>query len=139
MNDPELITLRNRVLLGIFLVLIFTIPLIFFFINRYNINDPKIVKKINNKETMLVLITDNNCENCELTRKILLSENISYYELNIVKNNDYKEFKDKLSITDNEIVVPTLMYIKEGELYSTIVDIDEEELNEFIDYYELKK
>ena len=59
---------------------------------------------------------------------------INYYTINIDKEKEYKLFLNKLSITENDVIIPMLMYIKDGNLDSSVIEIsDEEILNAFID------
>ena len=51
MRDPEFIELRNKFFLGIFIFLIFAIPIFFFIKNKLFISDSNITKAINNKKT----------------------------------------------------------------------------------------
>lgn len=127
-DDEELISLFKRLGIGIVVLIIFSAVMIILLINRFSPHSSKVVEAVNNKESLYVLIDNNDCRNCDGIRKILKEENISYYEINIEKDGHYKEFLESISATENEVVVPTLMYIKEGQLDSTIVEIKDEEI-----------
>ena len=61
---------------------------------------------------------------------------VPYYELNFDKTtiNDYKRILRKIKISENDIVIPTLIYIKDGNLKSSLVDIKDK--NELLSYLE---
>ena len=127
-DDVELINLFKRLGIGIVILLIFSIVVILLLANRFSPHSSKVIESVQNKESMYVLIDNNKCSTCKRIKEILKQENTSYYEINIDKDSHYKEFLKSISATENEVVVPTLMYIKEGNLDSTIVDIKDEEL-----------
>ena len=138
MNDPDFIKLRNRVLIGILIVLAFLIPLIFLFINKFDAGNSKLIKKINKEESVTVLLTSPDCKTCKEIEKLLSSKNVNYYKLDISKKNEYQEFLQRLTITEKEVVLPTIMYINEGNLVATLVEVkDDEDLNDFIENYGL--
>ncbi len=138
MNDPDFIKLRNRVLIGILIVLAFLIPLIFLFINKFDAGSSKLIKKINKEESVTVLLTSPDCKTCKEIEKLLSSKNVNYYKLDISKKNEYQEFLQRLTITEKEVVLPTIMYINEGNLVATLVEVkDDEDLNDFIENYGL--
>ena len=140
MKDPEVVDLRNKFLISTLVIILFLIPTIFIFINKFGAGSPKIVKQINKKENLTVFITGPECDQCEEIETVLSTNKVKYYKLSISKSKEYDEFLKKLSISNNEVVIPTLMYITDGDLVATLVDIkDEEELNGFIETYQLSK
>ena len=109
-DDEELIALFKRLGVGILVLLLFSTIFIIFIYNKFLPHTSEVIKEV------------------------LKENNVKYYEINIDKDKQYKEFLQALSITENEIVVPTLMYINNGSLDSTIVEIkDEEILNAFLE------
>ncbi|MBQ6323415.1 MAG: thioredoxin family protein [Bacilli bacterium] len=138
MNDPDFIDLRNKFLLSVLIIIVFLIPTILLFVNKFDVGSSKIVKKINKKETMLVFITSPDCKKCKKIENILSNNDVKYYKLDASKKFEYQEYLQELSITRKDVVIPTLMYIEEGSLYATLVDItDGEDLNSFIENYGL--
>lgn len=127
-DDEELISLFKRLGIGTGILLIFSIIVIIFLVKRFSPHSSKVVESVNNKESIYVLIYDNKCTTCKKIKEVLTEEKIDYYEINVDKDGHYKEFLKSISATENEVDVPTLMYIKEGNLDSTIVDIKDEEL-----------
>ena len=58
------------------------------------------------------------------------------YEINIDKTtiNDYQRILRKIKISENDIVIPTMIYVEEGNLKSSLVDIKNK--NELLSYIE---
>ena len=135
MNDQEFIKLRNSTLISIAVVIAFMIPIILIFRNKFDLGTSKINQKIDKQETLMVFIVNPECNNCKDIEKTLSTNNVQYYKLDTSKKVEYDTFLQKLAITENEIIVPTLMYIEKGKLYSTLVDINDEDLNSFINNY----
>ena len=127
-DDEELISLFKRLKIGIVIILIFSVLFVVFIYNKFLPHTPEVINKINNKESLYVLIDNKSCNTCKRIKEILEENNISYYEINIDKDTHYKEFLKSLSITENEVVVPTIMYINNGMLDSTIVEVKDEEI-----------
>ena len=134
MRDPEFIELRNKFLLGLFIFLVFAIPIFFFIKNKFYVSNSDIYNSINKKNDMLILVVENKCDKCNESKKILNNIDINYYILNKDKQKDYIQILNKLNIHKKEIVSPTLIYIKEGNIYAYINNIkSEEEINSFIE------
>ena len=127
-DDEELISLFKRLKIGIVIILIFSVLFVVFIYNKFLPHTPEVINKINNKESLYVLVDNKSCTTCKRIKEILKENNISYYEINIDKDTHYKEFLKSLSITENEVVVPTIMYIENGMLDSTIVEVKDEEI-----------
>lgn len=127
-DDEELIALFKRLGVGILVLLLFSTIFVIFIYNKFLPHTAEVITKINNDESLYVLVDDNSCKTCKRIEEVLKENNVKYYEINIDKDNHYKEFLQTLSITKNEVVVPTLMYINNGNLDSTIVEIKDEEI-----------
>lgn len=127
-DDEELIALFKRLKIGILVLLFFSVIFIIFIYNKFMPHTSEVVQKINNKESAYVLIDNKNCNTCKRIKEILKEEKVKYYEINVDKDNNYNDFLKSLSITKNEVVIPTLMYINEGVLDSSIVNIKDEEI-----------
>lgn len=127
-DDEELIALFKRLGVGILVLLLFSTIFVIFIYNKFLPHTAEVITKINNDESLYVLVDDNSCKTCKRIKEVLKENNVKYYEINIDKDNHYKAFLQTLSITKNEVVVPTLMYINNGNLDSTIVEIKDEEI-----------
>lgn len=119
--DEDFIKLRNRVFKAFVITLIFTVPLLFFVINKFGNKPSLILNNINKKEDFLLLIVENKCTQCENIEKILNDKNISYTTLNKDKEPRYEEILKEIDLTKNEIKYPAIIYIKNGSLYSFYV------------------
>ena len=132
-DDVELYNLFKRLGIGIVVLLVFGILFFFVLLNKFSPRSPEVVNSVKKGETIYVLIDEKKCSTCKKIKEILKEEDIKYYEINVDKDSHYKEFLDSISATENEVVIPTLMYIKDGKLDSTVVDIkDEDVLKVFI-------
>lgn len=140
MKDEEFIILRNRILFGLLIVIIFAIPTFFVIKNKLLVKETSIIKQINNKENFVILVTKENCTNCKDYEKELKNLNVEYSTLKKDTSESYTKVLDKLSINENDIIPPTIIYVEEGILKSTLVDIkNNNEIKEFIENYELSK
>ena len=136
MKDEEFIKLKNNFFKSVFFVLLFIVPFTIALITKFGTNNTNIENKIRNKETMLILITEKKCNKCREIKDILKKQNVNYYEINIDKTtiNDYQRILRKIKISENDIVIPTMIYVEDGNLKSSLVDIKNK--NELLSYIE---
>lgn len=136
MKDEEFIKLKNNFFKSVFFVLLFIVPFTIALITKFGTNNTNIENKIRNKETMLILVTEKKCNKCREIKDILKKQNVNYYEINIDKTtiNDYQRILRKIKISENDIVIPTMIYVEEGNLKSSLVDIKNK--NELLSYIE---
>jgi hypothetical protein len=140
MHDPEFIELRRKFILSLLVIIIFTVLMILFFINKFRVVDSEVIKKLNNKDSLVILYVDESCKNntCRKIEKYLNDLNVNYYKINIDSDDDYATILNKLDVTEVEVSPPTIMYIDKGELNSTLVDISSKnEISTFIEYNNL--
>ena len=133
MNDSELISLIKKIGLTLLLLIIGIILMITMYRNKFQLKESNIIKKINNNDTFLILITDNKCSNCIEIKNILDENNINY--IKISNNNEIKKVKDKLIIEEKDIEIPSLLIVSEKELKVSLVNPNNEELYLFLDNY----
>ena len=133
MNDSELISLIKKIGLTLLLLIIGIILMITMYRNKFQLKESNIIKKINNNDTFLILITDNKCSNCIEIKNILDENNIDY--IKISNNNEIKKVKDKLIIEEKDIEIPSLLIVSEKELKVSLVNPNNEELYLFLDNY----
>lgn len=136
MNE-ELIELRNRLLIGIAVALVFCIPFLFIFINKFGYKPSKVLESLNEESKMVLLITGEECDNCRNTENILKENDVKYSLLNKDREIKYKEILRKIEVTESDVIVPTVIYIDEGKIYSSLAEPNVDELLSFIDFYEL--
>ena len=133
-DDEDLRNLFKRLGIGIAVLLVFCTLFYFVLLNRFSPHSSKVVEDVNNKKSIYVLIDDNKCSNCKDIKRIIEEEDIPYYEINIDKATYYEDFLSSISATKNEVVLPTLIFVREGNLDSTMVEINDEGLlKEFIE------
>lgn len=133
MNDSELISLIKKIGFTLLLLIIGIILMITMYRNKFQLKESNIIKKINNNDTFLILITDNKCSNCIEIKNILDENNIDY--IKISNNNEIKKVKDKLIIEEKDIEIPSLLIVSEKELKVSLVNPNNEELYLFLDNY----
>ena len=133
MNDPELISLIKKIGCILLLLVISITLMIIIYRNKYQLGESNIIKKINNNDTFLILITDNKCSNCIEIKNILDENNIDY--IKISNNNEIKKVKEKLIIEEKDLEIPSLLIVSEKELKVSLVNPNNEELYLFLDNY----
>ena len=133
-DDEDLKNLFNRLKIGILVILLFGGLFLIILVNKFSVKDSKVIKAINNNETLYVLIDDNSCKECKRIKEIFKENNIYYMELNTDKETQYKVFLKKISSSEHDVEKPTIMYIKDGKMVSSIVKVKtEEQINNFIE------
>lgn len=133
MRDTELISLSKKIGFTLLLLIIGIILMIIMYRNKFQLKESNIIKKINNNDTFLILITDDKCSNCIEIKNILDENNIDY--IKISNNNEIKKVKDKLIIEEKDIEIPSLLIVSEKELKVSLVNPNNEELYLFLDNY----
>ena len=136
MKDPEFIMLRNRFLLGLLVIFIFFIPLFFVFYNRWGVSY-KLTKTIEKEKEVLFLVIDNDCSSCQEIKKELKNKKVKYYQVHRVKDREYSSLMERLHLSEKDITPPTIIYIKDKKVVSTLVQKEIAEVDEFIEYYQL--
>ena len=133
MKDTELISLIKKIGCTLLLLVIGITLMIIIYWNKYQLGESNIIKKINNNDTFLILITDNKCSNCVQIKNILDENNIDY--IKISNNNEIKKVKEKLIIEEKDLEIPSLLIISEKELKVSLVNPSNEELYLFLNNY----
>ncbi len=136
MNE-ELIELRNRFLFGLGVALVFTIPMLFVFINKFGDKPSKVLEYINNDESMVLFIVEEDCKNCSKTENILKENSVPYTKINRDRESKYEEILKRINIPKSDIEAPSIIYLKDGELHSSLIKPENEELLSFIDFNSL--
>ncbi len=132
MKDREFIELRNRFFLAILISLIVIVPVLLLFINKFTRVDSSILKRIKNNETFFLVIEEKQSKKI---KQLLKSNKVSFEVINKKKLNDYEDILEQLEIEEDDITLPTVFYIKEGELIASLSNVTEEDLEEFIINY----
>ena len=140
MKDPEFIILKNRFLTTFLIIIIFMIPIFFFFKNKLIIQDSEIIKNINNKKSLILYIIEDNCDNCNKHKEYLNNEQIKYTLINRDRDSSYNDILKKIDVSRQDVISPTIIYIENGELVTSLVDIaSNEDIAELVENYNLKR
>lgn len=136
MKDKEFIKLKKIFFKSAFFIIIFMVPFTIALVTKFGYKTSNMEKSIRNKESLLILITEKDCSRCKEIKEIMKDKEVPYYELNFDKTtiNDYKRILRKVKISENDIVIPTLIYIQDGNLRSSLVNIKDK--NELLSYIE---
>lgn len=136
MRDPEFVELRNKFFFGMLVVIIFAIPIMIFLIKTYG--SSSVLTKIEKDEDLVILVTANTCDNCDLVKDILKDKDIKFSKLNSSTNKDYSEIMRKLDIENKREEFPILIYVEDGEMKANLFSIDsKEKVEDFIEFHGL--
>lgn len=136
MRDPEFVELRNKFFFGMLVVIIFAIPIMIFLIKTYG--SSSVLTKIEKDEDLVILVTANTCDNCDLVKDILKDKDIKFSKLNSSTNKDYSEIMRKLDIENKREEFPILIYVEDGEMIANLFSIDsKEKVEDFIEFHGL--
>ena len=137
MKDENLVKLRNEFLIkvgvGLLVVILFSFMVVL-------VSGPKksnsVQKRLNKKDTFVILYTEKSCDTCKDIKKRLKDDGIEYSELNGSKVYDTTDILTGLGLDRDKVIAPSIFYIVDGELYSYIIEVkDEETYNSFISSY----
>lgn len=137
--DQDFIALRNRIVLAVLVAIVFTIPLIIFIFNKFGNNSSLILNSLNKKENLVLLVTKEECKSCEDSENLLKKQKVNYTLLNKDQETNYEKIIRKIGISDDDIIVPTIIYIEEGLLYSSLVTPTKKELISYIEINNLSE
>lgn len=137
MNNPEMIELKNKFILGLLIALVIAIPFLLLFSNKLTNFNSKVYNEIRKDKSFLVLFIDSpSCNNCNSTIKTLNDLDIKYYKYDIKKENDYTDILKELNIKEELVEVPALIYIKNGKMEANMMNISKtEDILDFLEFY----
>ena len=140
MEHNEIILLRNRIIIGIIIALIFVVPLTIFLINKLTPQEPTIIKAINTNEQVILFVTSNTCSNCSSIKNIIDELEIKKFIINKDKDRiEYDKILTGIEMLDSDIISPTIIYFENSKLISSLVDIkNKEDLLVFLNNYNIK-
>jgi cell division protein FtsX len=136
MNDPEFRQMMKKFFTIAIITIAFLIPLFFIYKNKIVVNENNILTDIKKNKSLVIYITENNCNRCKDLKKDL--RKVNYKEISKT-NKSYNKIINKLNISNSNIATPAILYVKKGQLVSYIVDVKDDELKEFIKSYKLSK
>ena len=135
MEDKELNEMIGKVTIVVLAAIIFTVLLTLVFINKFGAKQILVNKMIDNNETLYVLVINNETKNKKEIEKVLKDKEVVYTIVNKDVELHYNDFLKKISITNEDIIEPTLIYIEEKKANSILVDIKKiDDLKDFLEY-----
>lgn len=139
MDDLEFNELRNRIVIGVLVAIVFSIPILIFVMKSFHIDTSSVLRKLKKKEDMLIYLKDDSCtKQCDMIENIFEDKKISYFTIDIEHYADYDELLKRLDIHERVVEVPSIIYIENGQMIANMMDIKQEEnLNSFIEFYKL--
>ena len=133
-------------ILTIVLVICVVAGVLYFNLNKTDYIKTSDVKKIIKEgKTAIIYVENSNskkCKNCKELKEYLDSKDINYvlYDVNNNSKGSYKEMLQNLTINPNDFGYPGVIYVKEGQIYSDIINIkDTKVVEQFIKEYNLTK
>ena len=136
MKDREFVELRNRFLLGLFIAFAVVIPFFIVLVVKLDQTNPKIIRRLNSKESFYILIENTNCNNCREVELILKERNLDYEKINMEKE-PYEEMLEKIHSMDLKVSTPAILFIQDGIMVDQLTKINgNSELEEFINNME---
>jgi hypothetical protein len=147
-NEIKLFIIKKRyIFITISVLLLFAIILVYIKNNTFNnivieANFKKIEELIDNKENFIIYYYNSKSSNRynKKVKKILNQKDINYYIYNDKKvtKEEYNNFLNLLGIDEKLFSTPSLIYIRDGNMYSNLININNiNSLNRYIEDYDL--
>ena len=136
---------RIFILVVVILVVMLVFYLIINFIGGKYQNDEKSMSSIiSNSETAVLYIWNSDskkCKDCKEIKNHLDKKKVNYigYDVKNYEKNEYEKLLTTLSINPPDFNYPAVIYVKEGAMYSNIINIsDTKTVDTFIKEYKLE-
>lgn len=129
-KNEEVEELKQKVILCV-IVFVFVVAIgVLLIFNRFGSDVDAVTKALRNKETFVVLFTDDNKKGT-LVQQELNDLGVTYYNFN-VKSSSYQSVLNKMKV-DYEVKLPAIYVLTNGEVSFNITDInDEKTVKDFI-------
>lgn len=150
LNKKEKKNNDNKQIMVLLVVILLVVAAIFLAL-KFMGNTSKKVDSANietimkNGETKIVFVMSSDKSNEKKSNKIkdyLDSKNINYvtYDVSKYSKKDYQNMLQDLSINPSDFGYPAVIYIKDGKLYSNVINLDDTKVvDTFIKDYDLTK
>ena len=150
LNKKEKKNNDNKQIMVLLVVILLVVAAIFLAL-KFMGNTSKKVDSANietimkNGETKIVFVMSSDKSNEKKSNKIkdyLDSKNINYetYDVSKYSKKDYQKMLQDLSINPSDFGYPAVIYIKDGKLYSNVINLDDTKVvDTFIKDYDLTK
>lgn len=135
--DQELENLFKRIFKTIIIIIVFILIVSLAFIKKFNSDESKPLKKIKKEDNITLLLRKTKCENCNEIKRELNNQSINYIEIKTDTEKYYDSILKELEITTIDIVEPSIVTIKDGSVFSILVDI--KNINELEEYLKNNK
>lgn len=133
-QDDDLRDLLKRIGFVIVIILFFTTLLIIIYLKKFNLQETKEEKFLKTKETVFILLRNENCPDCKKIENILKNKKVYYITINENRNKKWKSIQKQIELESNNMNNPTLIFVKEGKSYSFITGVNsKEEIENYID------
>ena len=135
MEDLDLKEFLTNIGIWIFIVVVFGSLFTLVLINKFGVKEISINKKIEKKDNLYVLVVSKEDKNLKEIKKTLKENNISYEVVQKDGERYFDDFLKKISLTEKDIITPTLIVIEKKQASAILVDIKNiDELNSFLEY-----
>ena len=119
--------LKKKILIGLGIFLLFFIPSLIAIINKFNYKESNILNRISKEESFLIVVKDKDTEMTKNIESYLKNNNYVYEDLDSTDEVRYKKVLYKLDISSDDIEEPTIIYVSEGKIYSSLVNVEDME------------
>lgn len=129
-KNEEVEELKQKIILCV-IVFVFVVAIgVLLIFNRFGSDVDSVTKALRNKETFVVLFTDDSKKGT-LVQQELNDLGVTYYNFN-VKSSSYQSVLNKMKV-DYEVKLPAIYVLTNGEVSFNITDIkDEKTVSGFI-------
>ena len=129
-KNEEVEELKQKIILCV-IVFVFVVAIgVLLIFNRFGSDVDSVTKALRNKETFVVLFTDDSKKGT-LVQQELNDSGVTYYNFN-VKSSSYQSVLNKMKV-DYEVKLPAIYVLTNGEVSFNITDIkDEKTVSDFI-------
>ena len=114
MVNEELIELRNKLILGVSVALVITVPFLFFFITRYSNIKSNVYKAYRAEKTFVIYVTDSSCDKCSMVKNKLKNLDVEYIEYDLSKARDKDLVIKKIGVKESTLIAPSIVYVNKG-------------------------
>ena len=132
--DIDLKEFFSKIIIWVLIVIVFGSLGTIIFANRFGAEDISINKKINSKQTLMILVIKTDTKNKAQIENESKKKNFKDESVYSDKERYYEDFLIKLSLTEKDVIEPTIIYVEEKQAKYSLVDIQNiEELRDFLD------
>lgn len=133
------------ILVALIILVLCVVAVILFINNKKNdmVKNSDIENIIKEGKTAIIYVENSDskkCEKCSDIKEYLNEEKINYeiYDVNKNTSKEYKKMLQTLTINPSDFNYPAVIYIKEGRIYSNIINVNDTKIvKQFIKDYDL--